>query len=63
MVIRVEQLTKEEREQILYNHIRLGSQPRQKKKNLKPLLPAIAANPQFSPEIARRLGHPAFTKS
>ena len=62
VVIRVEQLTKEEREQILYNHVRLGTQPTNFKQKLKPHLPAVAAHSRFSPEIARRLGNPAFTK-
>jgi hypothetical protein len=63
VVIRVEQLTKDEREQILYNHVRLGSQPATFKRQIKSLLPAVAAHRRFSPEIARRLGNPAFTKT
>jgi energy-coupling factor transporter ATP-binding protein EcfA2 len=62
VVIHVEQLSKEEREQILYNHIRLGSQPERFKSQLKPFLSDVAAHPSFSPEIARRLGNPIFTK-
>ncbi len=62
VVIRVEQLTKDEREQILYNHIRLGPQPAEFKGEIKPFLAGVAANSRFSPELARRLGHPAFTK-
>ena len=62
VVIHVEQLSKEEREQILYNHIRLGSQPTRFKSQIKPLLPNVAAHARFSPEIARRLGNPLFTK-
>lgn len=62
VVIEVERLSKEEREQILYNHIRLGGQPRQFKSQVKLLLPGVAAHPGFSPEIARRLGNPLFTK-
>jgi hypothetical protein len=62
VVIRVEQLTKEEREQILYNHIRLGTQTNEFKRLLKPFLPAMAEHQRFSPEIARRLGNPTFTK-
>jgi hypothetical protein len=62
VVIRVEQLTKDEREQILYNHIRLGTQLERFKYEIKPLLTGVAANERFSPELARRLGHPAFTK-
>ena len=62
VVIHVEGLTKEEREQILYNHIRLGRQPRLYKTRLKPFLAGVAHNEKFSPEIARRLGDPLFTK-
>jgi len=62
VVIHVERLSKEEREQILYNHIRLGSQPEHYKSQLKPFLTDVASHPQFSPEIARRLGNPLFTK-
>lgn len=62
VVINVESLSKEEREQILYNHIRLGTQSREYKKQLKSFLPNVAAHLRFSPEIARRLGNPMFTK-
>ncbi len=62
VVIHVEQLSKEERQQILYNHVRLGSQPTALKRQLKPFLTNVAAHSNFSPEIARRLGNPAFTK-
>lgn len=63
VVIRVEQMSQEEKEQILYNHIRLGSQSLEFKRAVKPLLEsAVAAHPRFSPEIARRLGNKDFTK-
>ncbi|CAJ3632254.1 Uncharacterised protein [Burkholderia pseudomallei] len=62
VVIRVEQLTKGEKEQILYNHIRLGSQNIEFKRRVKPLLAKVAAHARFSPEIARRLGNREFTK-
>lgn len=62
VVINIEQLSKEEREQILYNHIRLGSQPLAFKRQIKPSLTDTAAHSNFSPEIARRLGNPLFTK-
>jgi hypothetical protein len=63
VVIYVEKLTKEEKEQILYNHIRLGTQPVEFRQKIKPFLPTIAANKHFLPEIARRLGSPFFTKN
>lgn len=62
VIIQVEQLSKDEREQILYNHVRLGSHPQAFKRQIKSHLGAVAAHPRFSPEIARRLGNPAFTK-
>jgi len=62
VVIQVEKLSKDEREQILYNHIRLGNQPRKYKNQIKPFLSDVAANTLFSPEIARRLGDPLFTR-
>jgi hypothetical protein len=62
VVINVEDLNRTEREQILYNHIRKGGQPQQFKKFIKPHLKQVAAHKRFSPEIARRLGDPIFTK-
>jgi energy-coupling factor transporter ATP-binding protein EcfA2 len=62
VVVRVEQLTKDEKEQILYNHIRLGAQPREFKSEAKLLLPVVSAHERFTPEIARRLGDPMFTR-
>lgn len=62
VVIQVEKITAEEKQQILYNHIRLGLQPTEYRKRLKRFLPGFAAHPRFMPEIARRLGDPAFTQ-
>jgi len=62
VVIDVERLQKVEKEQILYNHIRLGSQSKDFRRRIKPLLPSVASSPGFIPEIARRLGAPLFTK-
>jgi hypothetical protein len=62
VVIEVEKITKEEKEQILYNHIRLGSQPASFKKKVKRYLFKVADHRNFGPEIARRLGNPTFTK-
>ncbi|MBH5373370.1 nSTAND3 domain-containing NTPase [Bradyrhizobium glycinis] len=62
VVIKVQELSRPEKDQILYNHIRLGNQPRAFKAELKPHLPAVSAHPGFTPEIARRLGNRAFTK-
>jgi energy-coupling factor transporter ATP-binding protein EcfA2 len=62
VVIEVEKLSQSEREQILYNHVKLGNQPRAFKSRLKPFLPDIAQQVRFSPEMARRLGDPVFTR-
>ncbi|MEX0684396.1 MAG: hypothetical protein WD098_00210 [Balneolales bacterium] len=62
VVIQVENLTKVEREQILYNHIKLGNQDKCYKKKIKPFLPVVSVHEKFSPEIARRLGNSLFTK-
>jgi hypothetical protein len=63
VIIQVEQLTLKEKKRILYNHLRLGSQPHSVKTAIKPFLPEIAANPKFFPEVARRLADPFFTKN
>jgi hypothetical protein len=62
VVIDVCDLTAEERRQILYNHIRLGRQPKSFRTAIKPHLEAIAAHNRFIPETARRLGDPMFTE-
>lgn len=62
VVIQVERLSKEEKDQILYNHIRLGTQSIEFKRSVKPLLPLVSSHHRFSPEIARRLANPAFTR-
>lgn len=62
VVIDVHELALEEKRQILYNHLRLGTQGRDFLGEIKPHLEGIAANVNFIPEIARRLGNPTFTK-
>jgi hypothetical protein len=62
VVIDLHELTIDERRQILYNHIRLGSQPKCIRSALKPHLETVAAHPLFVPEAARRLGDPIFTR-
>lgn len=63
VVIEVESFTREEREQILYNHLRLGRQPSGVLAEMRPAdLEAVAADPSFLPELARRLGDPLFTR-
>jgi hypothetical protein len=61
VVIDVHDLTLEEKQQILYNHIKLGKQAKGFRSAIKPHLPVIAAHSRFVPETARRLGDPIFT--
>jgi hypothetical protein len=63
VTIHVENLTLDEKERILYNHLRLGSQPPEFRRSIKQFLPAIASNEKFFPEVAKRLGDPFFTKN
>jgi len=62
VIINVEDITEAEKEQILYNHIKLGNQPLEYKQEIKPLLPDVVLNSKFSPEIARRLASTFFTQ-
>lgn len=62
VVIDVHDLTLEERQQILYNHIRLGKQTKKFRKTIKPHLTRVAQHRRFIPETARRLGDPLFTQ-
>jgi antitoxin component HigA of HigAB toxin-antitoxin module/energy-coupling factor transporter ATP-binding protein EcfA2 len=55
-------LSLEERYQILYNHIKTGSQSTGWKREVKLHLEALANESNFLPEIARRLGDPAYTQ-
>jgi hypothetical protein len=56
-------LSPEEREQIIYNHIKAGNQPADWKRRIKKHLPQLAEDPMLLPEIARRLGDRNFTKA
>jgi hypothetical protein len=62
VVINVEELTLQEKQQILYNHLKMGGQPKLFLKKIKPFLPGITQLKSFTPESARRLAEPAFTK-
>lgn len=53
----------EEREQIIYNHIKAGNQTASWKRLIKPHLPRLAECSLLLPEIARRLGDSSFTKA
>lgn len=63
VVIDVNDLGLNERRQILYNHIKLGKQPIGFKRKIKPHLETISNNVNFTPETARRLADPFFTKN
>ena len=62
VVIDVHDLSSEEREQILFNHIKLGNQERSFRTEIKLHLQDVADHPRFIPEIGRRLGNQFFTK-
>jgi energy-coupling factor transporter ATP-binding protein EcfA2 len=62
VVIDVQDLSAGEKRQILYNHLKLGKQPRSFRTEIKPYLEDVASHPRFIPETARRLGDPLFTK-
>lgn len=62
VTVDVRKLTLEEREQILYNHLRHGKQPNYWLRRLLPNLEAAASHSGFTPELARRLANPHFTK-
>ena len=63
VVINVQNVSKIDREQILYNHVKLGNQPSSFKSVIKPHLQAVATHHEFRPEIARRLGNTFFTRN
>jgi hypothetical protein len=62
VVIDVHQLTVEEKAQILYNHIKMGDQPKKFKVEIKPFLEEITNMTEFLPETARRLGNRILTE-
>jgi len=62
VVVDVHNLSMEERRQILYNHLKMGTQPKAFRQNIKPYLEQIAAHQRFIPEVARRLSDPFFTQ-
>lgn len=62
VVIDVRELSADEKRRILYNHLKLGRQPRSFLSNIKSYLEDVANHRRFIPETARRLGDPLFTK-
>ncbi|MFC7218183.1 hypothetical protein ACFQLX_08385 [Streptomyces polyrhachis] len=61
VTVDVADLTREERQQILYNHLAAGDQPQDLRAQMKPHLEAASDAIPFRPEAARRLGLQAFT--
>jgi energy-coupling factor transporter ATP-binding protein EcfA2 len=61
VVIDVHDLSDLERQQILYNHLKLGKQPTEFRVAIQPHLEYMAAHPRFIPETARRIADPLFT--
>src|SRR3546814_11804023 len=62
VVIDVRDISTDETRQILYNHMKLGRQPKEFKTAIKGLLQGVAAHERFIHEVARRLAVPMFTK-
>jgi hypothetical protein len=62
VVIDVHDLTDLEKQQILYNHLKLGKQPVTFRTGIKPHLEYMATHSRFIPETARRIADPLFTK-
>jgi energy-coupling factor transporter ATP-binding protein EcfA2 len=62
VVIDVHELSDLEKQQILYNHLKLGKQSAAFLSEIKQHLDYVAAHPRFIPETARRVADPFFTK-
>ena len=56
----VTKLSVDEKDSILYSHIKDGNLPKGVKSGLKQFLPSLARLESFSPELARRLGNARF---
>ena len=61
VIVDVADLTIQERQQILYNHLKHGRQDEQFLRRIAPHLEALACHDGFTPELARRLADPIFT--
>jgi hypothetical protein len=62
VVIDVADLSQSERRQIVYNHVRLGDQPKEFRTAIKSRLADAADQEPFRPEVARRIGSQSFTR-
>jgi hypothetical protein len=63
VIINVHELSVGEKARILYNHIKLGDQPKVFRREIKQYLPSVAEAESFLPESARRLGTGLFTEN
>ena len=63
VIVDVAHLTTRERRQILYNHLKHGGHDRQYLELLRPHLDTLVSRPGFTPELARRLADPMFTRN
>jgi len=63
VVIDVQALSKHEKAQIIYNHLKFGRQPKPFRHRIKNDLWALTEVSHFLPEVARRLADPMFTKN
>jgi hypothetical protein len=61
VVVDVHDLSLDDKRQILYNHLKYGTQPREFRAAVKPFLEAVVHVDAFLPEVARRFGDPQFT--
>lgn len=62
VIINVQELHPSEKQQMVYNHMKLGDQPTSFKTQVKPFLNLVSSSTHFLPEIARRLGTRLFTR-
>lgn len=60
VIVNVTDLTREEKGQILYNHIKFGTLTKPNKVRIKPFLAGLVRDENFAPEVARRLGDQVF---
>ncbi|MYM83353.1 hypothetical protein GTP44_15505 [Duganella sp. FT50W] len=60
-VVNVGELSHSEREQILYNHLKVGNQPAEWKVKIREHLPELSKEKRLLPELARRLGDSTYT--
>lgn len=62
VVIDVHELSTLEKQQILYNHLKLGRQSTDFLSRIKPYLESVASHSRFIPETTRRIADPFFTE-